>query len=107
MALAQLEYRADLHLGSGIFSRLSRGWWGGIFQSPAAWVLFTDAGRGWLVGRDRIGSQYPAGSVPSPSTFKTDAGAGIDFDVVALFVAKALSDWGEPPNFLIRLRHRF
>lgn len=111
IALAQVEYRGDLHIrvgGRGDISDADDHGWDFSFNRTGAWVVFADAGRGWLVGRQRIGSlQYPSNSFPGLNTFQSDVGVGLDFDVIGLFVAKALSDAHEPPNFFIRLGHRF
>jgi Omp85 superfamily domain len=104
MALAQVEYRRDIttlilgHSGGGL------GW---SFYHPVSGVVFLDAGRGWLVG-SRLGDlRYPSGSFPGLDTFRSDVGVGIDVDILGVFLAKSLSDPGNPPNFVIRLRHRF
>jgi hypothetical protein len=70
--------------------------------------VFADAGRGWLVGPGRVGDiQYRAAQVPALRTFRTDVGAGLDFDVIGFFVAKSTSHPDESANFFVRLRHRF
>lgn len=105
IALAQVEYRGDLHFDL----------FGGFdwrdddmhFRSDATWVVFADAGRGWLVGPREGELRYGRGELPPPGTFRSDAGLGVDFGEFGVFVAKALSHGGEPPNFLFRLRHRF
>lgn len=104
IALAQVEYRGDLHFDLlGGFD-----WVDDLrFRSDAAWVVFLDAGRGWLVGPAAGDLRYGAGELPPPHTFRADGGVGIDFGEFGLFVAKALSDGSESPNFLFRLRHRF
>jgi hypothetical protein len=69
--------------------------------------LFTDAGRGWLVGVPDGTLTYASGRIPSLNTFRTDFGGGIDFGGVGFYAAKALSSTGEPIRFFVRLRHRF
>jgi hypothetical protein len=102
--LAQIEYRGDVELGPYFRARGPTSW--GL-RADANWILFADAGRGWLVGpRDRA-IRYPSSRLPSLSTFQTDVGAGFDFGLLALYVAKALSDADEPANFFVRVRHRF
>jgi hypothetical protein len=104
LLLAQIEYRGDVEIGPFAGSRGPASW--GL-NPDAHWILFVDAGRGWLVG-DRAGTmRYPSGRLPPLSTFQTDIGAGLDLGVVGLFIAKALSDADEPPNFFVRVRHRF
>ena len=52
--------------------------------------------------------QYPSSTLlPDLDTFRTDVGLGIDMRVIGFFVAKAVSDGGEPANFFVRVRHRF
>ena len=103
MMLAQLEYRVDVTLGFWNRGDLREF---GFHRSPA-WVVFVDAGRGWLVGPDRVGDlQFTTGSLPPLSTFKVDAGTGFDLGLVGIFVAKALTD-SDSPNVFVRLRQRF
>ncbi len=106
MVLVQAEYRGDLWMS--LFDNLHfNSWRNSGWQHRAQWVVFTDAGRGWLVG-ERIGDlQYPKGDLPSLGTFKTDIGAGFDAGLFGLYVAKSVSDSKEPPNFFIRVGKRF
>lgn len=112
MALAQAEFRAPLHIGvpfdDSYLERVA-------VHTQASWVVFADAGRGWLVG-DRDGEiAYPSGEVPPLSTFLSDIGAGIDFgsggkaDVASfgVYVAKSLSRPDQPANVIVRVRRRF
>ena len=102
--LAQIEYRGDVELGSLLGARDPASW--GL-QADARWILFADAGRGWLVGAREGTVRYPSSRLPPLSTFQTDIGAGLDLGVIAVFVAKALSDADEPLNVFVRVRHRF
>ncbi|HET7585836.1 MAG TPA: BamA/TamA family outer membrane protein [Gemmatimonadaceae bacterium] len=105
MVLAQLEYRGDLNLRFGR-DDASPPWYLRLPRA-ASWVVFADAGRGWLVG-DRLGSlRYPSGAFPALATFRTDVGAGLDLGLVGVYVAKAVSDGAEPANVFVRVRHRF
>jgi hypothetical protein len=107
MVLLQAEYRGDLWMS--LFGDLdfNESWRGGGWERRAQWVIFTDAGRGWLVG-DRIGEmQYPKDQLPSLGTFKTDIGVGFDAGLIGLYLAKSVSDSKEPPNFFVRVRRRF
>jgi hypothetical protein len=106
MALAQVEYRGDLHFG------LFNDWHDDESVrsvSDGVWVFFADAGRGWLVGPSAAGDDmtYSRDELPALSTFRTDLGVGLDFDLFGLYVAKSMSDPSENPNFFIRVRHRF
>jgi hypothetical protein len=70
-------------------------------------VLFVDAGRGWLAGSGQGATTYASGALPPFSSFRTDVGAGLDFDNFGVYVAKALSTPGEPARVFVRLQHRF
>lgn len=107
IAIAQIEYRGDLRLD--VLSLWSD--WPRRYHSAhgdAAWVLFADAGRGWLVSDTPAGPlAYTDDAIPPLSTFRTDIGVGLDFGGVGVYMAKALSTSAEPINYFIRLRHRF
>jgi hypothetical protein len=104
VGLAQLEYRNDIHVsvtrGSGEARRTR-------FRLDGAWVFFADAGRGWLVNSPASPLDEGKGKLPSLSSYRTDIGAGLDFDLLGLYVAKALSAPNEPANVFLRVRHRF
>jgi hypothetical protein len=104
IALVQGEYRRDLH-----FDLLGDSDWDDFIQagSNAAWIVFADAGRGWLVRSGSGSAGYGRGAIPPLSTFRTDVGIGLDLRLIGFYVAKALSDAREPLNFFVRLRHRF
>jgi len=106
MALAQAEYRGDLRFDFGGFDDDDVGIRLGA-HSDAVWVVFADAGRGWLVGPRQGTLQYGRGQLPAPGTFRTDVGLGLDFDILGLYVAKAVSDSKEPANFFVRVQRRF
>jgi hypothetical protein len=104
VGLAQLEYRNDIHVslsrGRGETRRTR-------FRIDGAWVFFADAGRGWLVNSPGSALDEGKGKLPSLSSYRTDIGAGLDFDLLGLYVAKALSAPNEPANVFLRVRHRF
>jgi len=119
IALLQAEYRGDLHfdinpdweshdnagaLGHGDVAPRARAH---HFRSTGNWVLFVDAGRGWLVGPPSGTLTYASGRIPPFNTFRTDIGGGLDFGGVGFYLAKALSSSGEPLRLFMRLRHRF
>lgn len=106
MALASVEYRGDLHFD------LFTDWEDDHYMrshSNGVWVFFADAGRGWLVGTPTAADPviYDRGVLPPLATFKTDLGIGLDFDVVGVYVAKAMSAPRAPANLFVRIRHRF
>lgn len=105
VALVQLEYRSDLLFGADW--NPDHRWLGGMRRTEWSWVLFADAGRGWLVG-DRSGAiQYPSDALPGLGTFRTDVGVGVDLGLMGLYVAKSTSHSKEPANVFVRVRHRF
>ncbi|MGI8510637.1 MAG: BamA/TamA family outer membrane protein, partial [Gemmatimonadaceae bacterium] len=96
VVLGQVELRTDLashpfELFNVPALRLRRV---GFTARPVG-VLFADAGRGWRTTQ------------PWPARYKSDVGAGLDLGLFGFYVAKAVTDWGEPANFLIRIRRRF
>src|SRR5205823_14804328 len=81
MALASVEYRGDLHFD------LFTDWDDDHYMShhpDGVWVVFADAGRGWLVAMPGVPPDsitFQRDRLPPISTFKTDLGVGLDFDV--------------------------
>ena len=104
VALAQLEYRNDLRIsvsrGAGAQRRTP-------FRLDGAWVFFADAGRGWLVNAPASPLNVGRHDLPALSSYRTDLGAGLDFDLVGVYLAKAMSAPKEPPNVFLRVRRRF
>ncbi len=106
IALAQMEYRGDLKVDfTGDWQDWLRGHRSG--HGDVSWVVFADAGRGWRVGTPSGDLTYGSTTLPSLSTFRTDIGVGLDVAGLGIYSAKALSSMSEPPNFFLRLRHRF
>lgn len=101
IALGQAEFRNTFKVSIGDVAR------GHGFQTDGAFVVFGDAGRGWLVGPREGTLQYPANAIPSLNTFLSDVGVGVMIAPVGLYVAKSLSTIGERPHFELRLRRRF
>jgi outer membrane protein assembly factor BamA len=104
IGLAQLEYRSDLRIS---LSDVRSGERRTRFRADGAWIFFADAGRGWLVNAPGTPLNYGRRDFPPLSTYRTDLGAGLDFDVLGIYVAKALSVPQEPLNVFLRVRHRF
>jgi len=106
MVLGQIEYRHDSRIR--LFGRRDPdGAQRYRVDRDVAFVAFADGGRGWISG-SRFGDlRYPSGSFPSLSTFKYDVGGGVDLHYVGIYLAKSLTDWSNPVNLLVRLRHRF
>ena len=64
MVLLQAEYRGDLWMSMFGDWQFTDSWRHGGWRHRAQWVVFTDAGRGWLVG-NRVGDlQYPTDQLP-------------------------------------------
>ena len=104
VGLAQLEYRSDLRIS---LSAVRQGERRTRFRADGAWIFFADAGRGWLVNAPGTPLNYGRRDFPPLSTYRTDLGAGLDFDVLGIYAAKALSVPREPLNVFLRVRHRF
>jgi hypothetical protein len=108
MLLAQVEYRADFTLR--MFARDGKDGEAGGYRiiKTLSWVLFTDAGRGWVTGPTADGVSYGSWTLPPLYTFRADAGAGFDLGWLGVYAAKSLSDWKAIPlQFVVRLQHRF
>jgi hypothetical protein len=106
IALGQIEYRSDLRLPfTGVLEDFPRRY--RRSHDDISWVLFADAGRGWLIDRDNAEPGLDGGEFPALSTFRTDIGIGLDVMGLGVYCAKALSSPSEPVNFFVRLRHRF
>lgn len=108
IALAQLEFRSELH--GSIFDVVNarglriRGV--GLTVRPTA-VVFVDAGRGWLVGQQSGGLRYGSGDVPPFGSFRSDVGLGLDLGIFGVYAAKAVSVSKEPANVFVRVSRRF
>ena len=101
VALAQLEYRGDIEFdffGSGDWHRWR-------MDTDGQWIVFADAGRGWLVGSG--GGTLWSDGLPPLDTFRTDVGVGFDFGLIGLYVAKSVSEPKVPANVFVRVHHRF
>jgi hypothetical protein len=113
MAVLQVEYRGDIHIDLFDSESHDEGNWRDVGRHTGSqWVLFADAGRGWMVDGgatpDVPGLTYSSGTVlPRLGTFRTDVGVGLDLGAVGVFVAKSVSHTDAPANFFVRLRHRF
>jgi hypothetical protein len=113
MAVFQMEYRGDIHVDVFNSEQHDEGNWRDLGRHASSqWVLFADAGRGWMLSGssspDVPGLSYSSGTLfPRLGTFRTDVGVGLDLGAVGVFVAKSVSHTDVPANFFVRLRHRF
>lgn len=106
IALGQVEYRGNLHID--LFGWNGDDDWGFDINSDPTWVVFADAGRGWKIANEPDNRLfYKSSDMPSFDTFRTDGGIGLEFTGFGMYLAKSLSRASEPPNFFVRLRHRF
>lgn len=117
MALAQLEYRGELAFD--LFGRdqdgdrnaerraRARRRWHRNIHADGEWVVFADAGRGWLVGERGGDIQYPRDAFPRLGTFRTDLGIGLNLRSIGIYLAKSVSKADEPVNVFLRVGQRF
>lgn len=114
IALAQVEYRGDIHFSIGEDESDAHFESSNVlhFQTDGVWVLFLDAGRGWMVNGSSpaatpgAGTTYGQGEFPPLNTFRSDLGGGVDLGLFGVYAAKALTS-NEPIRFFVRLGHRF
>jgi hypothetical protein len=108
VALAQLEYRNEIHssLLDFLNSRPIRLRGIGFTVQPTI-VAFVDAGRGWLVGQPSGTLEYSSRSFPRFGTFRTDVGLGLDLGIFGIYAAKAVSAPKEPANVFLRVHRLF
>jgi hypothetical protein len=108
VALAQLEYRNELHSSMLDFLNARPIRLRGIgFTVRPTVVAFVDAGRGWLVGQPSGTLQYSSNSFPRFGTFRTDVGLGLDLGILGAYVAKSVSSPKDPANVFLRVRRLF
>jgi hypothetical protein len=113
--MGQVELRGDLR-----FDFFGDGWddhahWNGGIDFDGSWVIFADAGRGWLVGDRQADIVYPKGVFPAAGTFLSEIGAGFDFGdsswgdrgTIGIYAAKSVSSPSQPLNWFVRVRRRF
>ena len=103
----QTEFRGHVNLrtnydpetgetgGLGYMTRFLRG---------PDFVVFGDAGQGWLVGSGP--GRLPSGDLPPLSNWLADLGLGIDWGGFGVYVAKAVNA-SQPIRLTARLEHRF
>ena len=103
----QTEYRGHINLranynpetgqtgGLGYMTRFLRG---------PDFVVFGDAGQGWLVGKGP--GRVPSGQLPRLSSWLADLGLGVDWGGFGVYVAKAVNA-SQPLRLTARLEHRF
>jgi hypothetical protein len=117
--LIQTEYREELPFRPGtIFGGTPLRIRSASLTLKPVLVAFADIGRGWLLppratagpDPDAVASReliYPSGRVPPLSTFSADLGLGVDLGLFGVYVAKSVSESGEPVNLIFRANARF
>jgi hypothetical protein len=107
MIVTQLEVRTrlGLNLGYRVPDREGnrRGRFIGIEEADL--VLFSNAGKAWLAGGGP--GQVPVNRIPVLNEWALDLGVGIDAGEIGAYLAKSVSDGGEPVKFVVRLQRRF
>ena len=119
MLLLQTEYREELPFRPGtIFGGTPIRIRSAALTLHPVLVAFADVGRGWLLP-PRSGSLpppdvadsrnlvYSTGRIPPLSTFSADLGLGVDLGLFGVYVAKSISESGEPVNLIFRAHARF
>jgi hypothetical protein len=111
MALAQAQLRSSFFWGGWRDDGDDDGWRPG-FNSRTAWVIFADAGRGWMMDQGGAPAGDPlyvrGNKLPPLNSFKVDLGGGVDFGDLGLYWAKAINNSSDDPvRFIVRLQHRF
>lgn len=111
MLLLQAEWKGDfrVHLGGEDDYGDSR-WYTSRLNADGSWVVFANSGRGWIPGKVNDladGGANATDGIPSLHTWRTDIGGGFDFGSFGLYVAKAVTNGSEKPNFFLRLGRRF
>lgn len=117
--LFQAEYREELPIRPGtIFGGTPLRIRSASLTLRPVLVAFADVGRGWLLparsgstpaseataSRDLI---YSTKRIPPLSTFSADFGVGVDLGLLGVYVAKSISESGEPMNLILRAHARF
>ncbi|MCA0375031.1 MAG: hypothetical protein LCH84_05150 [Gemmatimonadetes bacterium] len=118
MVLLQAEWKGDFRFNffGDDDDYGDRRWNVGRMRGDGTWVLFANAGRGWLIDRpgpsslpnnDLADLTYGKGEIPGFGTWRTDVGGGFDFGDLGVYVAQAVSQSGLSPNVYVRLSRRF
>lgn len=120
LALAQVEYRGVMQVGVADWMGITMadpgarspgrprrtGW---SSRTRGAFVVFADAGRGWLVRGAPGDSRVSGGFLPPLGTFRADLGGGVEFGTLGFYIAKAVDGGSReiPPIFFLRFNRRF
>ena len=103
----QAELRGHLSLRTRYNSETGEGEGLGFmtrFLQGPDFVVFGDAGQGWLVGSGP--GRVPSGQLPDMDSWIADLGLGVDWGGFGVYVAKAVTA-GQALRVTARLEHRF
>jgi hypothetical protein len=103
----QAEYRGHVSLRSRYDPETGQGEGLGYvtrFLRGPDFVVFGDAGQGWLVGTGP--GRVSSGRLPGLDGWIADLGLGVDWGGFGVYVAKAINA-GQPVRLTARLEHRF
>lgn len=110
VALLQLEVRRSSRM---TWPLTGDRWRLRVVERPV-WVLFADAGRGWIHRTDdRLTAPTAAATVfrsnglPPLASFRTSVGGGLDLGSLGIYLAKAPTPRAEPLRLLVRIGRRF
>lgn len=101
IALVQMDYKGDIR-APRFRSLESYGW-----PSKLSWVVFADAGRGWLVNKGPEYLRESSSGVPDVGSWLADVGVGLEMGALGVYIANGVSTSGQGPNFFVRLGQRF
>jgi hypothetical protein len=107
MIATQVEVRTRLGLNLGYRMPDREGTRPGRFIGieEADLVFFSDAGKAWLAGSGP--GQVPVNRIPVLNEWALDVGLGLDAGEIGAYLAKSVSQGGEPVKFVVRLQRRF
>jgi hypothetical protein len=107
MIATQVEVRTRLGLNLGYRMPDREGTRPGRFIGieEADLVFFSDAGKAWLAGSGP--GQVPVNRIPVLNEWALDVGLGLDAGEIGAYLAKSVSQGGEPVRFVVRLQRRF
>lgn len=101
MILVQLDYKGEL-AAPHVRSLEQYGW-----PETVRWVVFGDAGRGWLVDRGPDELRESSWGIPDAGSWLSSVGVGLEAGALGVYLSRAVSTSGRSPNLFIRLGQRF
>ncbi len=101
MLMVQLDYKGEL-AAPRVHSLEQYGW-----PETLRWVVFGDAGRGWLVDRGPDDLRESEWGIPDAGSWLSSVGVGLEAGALGVYLSRAVSTSGRSPNLFIRLGQRF